>query len=32
MTGDEYDLDYENRMRLLNMANMRNDQRQYGVN
>ena len=30
MTGEEYDRDYGSRMQMLNMANMRNDQRQYG--
>jgi hypothetical protein len=32
LSGDECDRDYEARMRMLNMANMRNGQRQYGVN
>jgi hypothetical protein len=31
LTADEYDRDYDSRMRMMNMANMRNDQRQYGT-
>jgi hypothetical protein len=31
MSGDDYDRDYDSRMRMHNQANLRNDQRLYGV-
>ena len=31
LSADEYDRDFDSRMRMMNMANMRNDQRLYGT-